>query len=266
MDIYYINLASRTDRRAFMERQFATLDLKASRIEALTPAALGMKSSDMPRPSRQSPHVTPGDLACVASHEQAYRSFLADGGSFGLVLEDDALLSSRLPTFLAAFDAAKPIVDMVRIETSGSGTRIKRSAGRIAGIDLAKPFGWEGGAAGYIVSKRAAKFLLDTPATRLRSLDEVLFDPFGALAGELVRWQVLEGLCIQAHLSNDPAIAGLGSSDLRASRWQRRVPPGRIGRMSARLAAIWRREVLTGTQRTFHQLLGARKVVIPFLP
>ena len=38
MDIYYINLARRTDRRDFMEAQFQKLGLAATRIEAVTPA------------------------------------------------------------------------------------------------------------------------------------------------------------------------------------------------------------------------------------
>jgi len=265
MQILYINLARRADRRSFMADQLQRLGLAATRIEAATPADLGL-GAGAARPPHVPRAVSPGDLACVASHERAWRAFLESADPYALVLEDDALLSSRLPAFLAAFEALAPRADMVRIESSGSGTRVKRVACRIEGIDLARPYGWEGGAAGYIVSRRAAGLLLDTPATRRKSLDEVLFDPFGPLAGELVRWQALNGLVVQAHLSARPDLIAFGSSDLRPIRWASPKPMSRLERDARRLATLWQREIVAGSQRTFHQLLGAKKRAIPFLP
>ena len=43
--LYYVNLASRPDRREFMDAQFARVGLAATRIEAVTPAATSITRS-----------------------------------------------------------------------------------------------------------------------------------------------------------------------------------------------------------------------------
>lgn len=262
MQVYYINLARRTDRRAFMEAQFARLGLQATRIEAIAANDLGPEM----RAKYSNPdalfYVTPGDLACAMSHAIAYRQFLQSQAPYALVLEDDALLSGRLPSFLVAFEAAAPLGDIVRIETSGRGIRVKDVAARIDNIEMARPYTHEGGAAGYIVGRRAAALLLETDATRRRSFDLALFDPYGLLGRDLDRLQTLAGLCIQAHLADPGAAPNLGS-DLHGTA---RASKSSQKKLARRLWGFWDREVVAGSQRTFHQLLGARRRSIPFLP
>src|SRR5690242_19024849 len=100
MQIYYINMARRTDRRAFMEAQLAKLGLEATRIEAVTPETFLASAVTASRG-----RLTPVALSCSLSHVKAAEALLASGDPCALILEDDAILSTRLPEFLAALDA-----------------------------------------------------------------------------------------------------------------------------------------------------------------
>lgn len=55
----YINLASRVDRRQFMEEQFARLGIVAERVDAVTP----LEVSD----ARMTTHQHPANLSAVPS-------------------------------------------------------------------------------------------------------------------------------------------------------------------------------------------------------
>ncbi len=57
--VYYINVASRVDRRQFMEEQFARLGIAAERVDAVTP----LEVSD----ARMAAHQHPASLSAVPS-------------------------------------------------------------------------------------------------------------------------------------------------------------------------------------------------------
>src|SRR5690606_22896953 len=99
MKAYFINLARRTDRRDWMESQFAKLGLDAKRVQAVTPDDISPEQ----RQASCDPHryhwMTEVELACSLSHIRAMQTFLDEGRSHGLIFEDDLHLSPRLPAF-----------------------------------------------------------------------------------------------------------------------------------------------------------------------
>lgn len=88
MQVYYINLAAQTDRRAALEAELAQLppDWSINRVEAVTPATLD--------PARVVAGLKPGENACCQSHRRVMELAAAVGGH-ALVLEDDVQLSPR---------------------------------------------------------------------------------------------------------------------------------------------------------------------------
>lgn len=88
MHVYYINVASRTDRRAALEAELAQLPSHwtATRVEAVTPATLD--------PVRAVSGLTRGENACYQSHRRVME-LAAAGGGHALVLEDDVELAPR---------------------------------------------------------------------------------------------------------------------------------------------------------------------------
>jgi glycosyl transferase, family 25 len=247
-----------------MEEQFAPLGLTATRIEAVPndtiPAALVETYCD---PSRR-PYIPVRDLGLSLSHLEAMHQLLATDAAHALIFEDDVVLSSRLPGFLAAFEVAPPTLDLLRIETSLAGVRMKRVEQQIAGLRLARPFSWEAGAAGYIVSRSCARLLTSLPEMNYTLFDFV-FQPYGVVGHRLKLRQLNPALCIQTQAMHTNSIPNLGSDlSIGEPRWPR--ARSSLGELMRQTAVIYRREIVHGGQQTFHQLLGAKKHVIPFAP
>ncbi|WP_404405468.1 glycosyltransferase family 25 protein [Pelagibacterium halotolerans] len=214
--IYYINLSSRTDRRAFMEEQFARLGLEAERVEAVTPADIPAddiaRYCDNTRPT----YLRPNQLACSMSHEKVWRAMLEAGHERAVVMEDDALLSSLLPAFLADLEGVP--FDVLRFEAPVRRIRVFPPVAHVGpGIAL-RPFrSTLSGASGYVIGANAARVLLGHPALRVLAGDLVLYGALAAPAKDFVRLHSDPALCIQVgDISQDNRRGGIGWSDLNS--------------------------------------------------
>jgi len=212
--VFYINLAARPDRRAFMESQLGKLGMEAKRIDALTPDDLTEEQRDTYCNPRQLHSMSERQYCCNLSHARAWGALLASRASVGLILEDDVILSASLPRFLVAVATQKPSLDVIRIETWPAGPKRYRSADywALPEIGLRECLSWDAGAAGYILERDAALRLIDEPDLHTSLVDTMLFNPFGRVGRSLAVRQTDPGLCIQL-MRSEPQ-ASLASSDL----------------------------------------------------
>ncbi|MCD7059464.1 glycosyltransferase family 25 protein [Pelagibacterium xiamenense] len=216
MPIYYINLSERTDRRAFMEEQFARLGLAAERIEAVTPADIPeadiARYCDNTRPS----YLRPNQLACTLSHEKAWRTMLEAGHARAVVMEDDAVLSALLPAFLDDLDGVA--FDVVRFEAAVRKVRVLPPVAQAGPRIALRPFrSTLPGASGYVIGEDAARSLLGHPMLRLLANDLVLYGALAGPAKDFMRLHTDPALCIQVgDISQDNRGGGVGRSDLNA--------------------------------------------------
>jgi len=206
--IYYINLSSRPERRAYMEAQLQKLGLAGVRIEAVTPADLTATDIEAYcNPERQR-FLWQTELACTLSHEKAWHAIVQSGHTYGLVLEDDVELSADLPTFLA--DAADLDLDLIRIETTGKPMRLYPAKWRSDNGIALRPFrSTPRGAAGYLIRNDAAKRLIGDAALRKMQFDLALFSAFDQPGMSLSRAQADPALCRQMNTTaaRDAAVA-----------------------------------------------------------
>lgn len=268
MQIYYINLARRADRRTFMEDQFSRLGLAATRIEAVTPDELSAEDLDRwCNPARGRWH-TPPELCCSLSHLKATRTLQASEHPYALVLEDDAVLSASLPRFLLAYDAESPPYDLVRIETSLERLRLKRGAGPdIGGVAICSSYSPTAGAAGYVVSRRAAGLASAGREMWLKPPDQVFFNPYEPLPRRLVVRQTDPGLCIQTYLLEATGLPDLPSDLVGRNARAVAEAPHFWRRLPHVIAVALERDVVVGAQKAWHQYVGgARKRRIEFHP
>ena len=267
MQSYYINLGSRTDRRAAMEQQFATLGLAATRIEATTPAGLSEQMLERYGNPRRFHWLTPAELACSDSHRLALEALIESGAPRAAIFEDDVVLSTALKPFLAAFDAAPPPFDLVRLETYDEPLRLSPGQdGIIDGIALRRAYSWAAGAAGYIVSRRAAEIIVRSKAFRQTQVDRALFNPYEPLARRISMRHADPGLCIQEDRLPGFVPNGAGSS-LAADRQSRGAIERRLfwRRFGFSIRHWCGRELRIGPQKLWHETLGgAKKQRIPF--
>lgn len=134
------------DARAFTPEQRACLDEQAfARRHGMTPL--------------------PGELGCYLSHVAVMKALLAGPHTCALVLEDDVLLTERLPEALRGLLAHADRWDMVKLSQVHSGT--PRPVLEVApGQHLAVMWSRCTGSSAYLLNRRAAEAYLD-PRTGL---------------------------------------------------------------------------------------------------
>lgn len=199
--IYYINLASRSDRRAFMEQRLGELGLAAQRVPAVALAAISQTDAQRYCHPTRVPALSQSQLACAMSHVQCWRAFLQTDVPWGLVFEDDVFISARLPQFLTDFlgAPASDSLDLVHLEATARRSRVLPARVRIGGTAL-RPFcSTQWGAAGYLISARAAQQLLSRTDLFDAPVDQLLFRPYWA-PGRSLRMALADpALCIQSN-------------------------------------------------------------------
>lgn len=215
--ILWINLDARTDRRAFMEQQFADLGLSADRVPAVTPADLRARVAAL----------SASEQCVTESHRAAWRAIAQSERDYALILEDDAVLSPSLPGFIDDVAATMTQLDIVRIETGPRRVKLSPALMRTGAVALHRAYSDQWGTAGYIINAACAARLLDEPLVYERALDRCLFDPRGALFAKTEWRQCAPGLCIQGDQLN--AVETLWRSDVSAERDEARVR-GRVKR------------------------------------
>lgn len=215
--VLWINLDARTDRRAFMEQQFATLALSAQRIAAVKPTDLQARAENL----------SASEQCVTESHRAVWRALVDSGAAHALVLEDDAVLSPALPAFLSHASALMAEWEIVRIETGPRRVKLSPAIAHVGGFALHRAYSDQWGTAGYLISAACAARLLETPQVYERALDRCMFDPRGALFAQINWRQCAPGLCIQGDQLD--AENALWRSDVSAERDEARVR-GRVKR------------------------------------
>lgn len=180
MGTYYINLDSRPERRAFIESQLRRVGLEAQRHRAVDVSELRAEVLERYAAPARPNRLTPSQIACATSHLDCMREIASSPDRWGLVLEDDAVLSTRLPAFLAAFEA-HPIsyqVDALQLETIVRSTRVLPPIAEVDGIAL-RPFrSLVFGCAAYAISREAAARFVRRTDTFDQPIDHGLFLPY----------------------------------------------------------------------------------------
>jgi glycosyl transferase, family 25 len=129
------------DARAFTPEQQARLDAAAfARLHGMTPL--------------------PGELGCYLSHVEVMRRMLAGDAEFALILEDDVLVTDRLPAALDGLARHAGRWDMVKLSAVHSGTP-RRVLEAAPGQHLAVMWSRCTGSSAYVINRRAARAYLD---------------------------------------------------------------------------------------------------------
>lgn len=256
LPIFYINMASRTDRRDHVERQLATLGLTAVRIEAVTPAEFQLPPG--------SP-LSSGELGCSRSHQKIWRLMVEQNIAAALILEDDVLLADEIPALLADPTLLSGGVEAIQLETRGYTRALvgPAVATAVPGVSRNRLMSSSLGSAAYIMTLALARRLLARPDVDRLALDHLLFGWAGELCYDARIFQTLPALAIQLDQTVDGR-QGAGKSDLDNNRLT-----GALRHKS--LAVRWRRLKIqfrhyTRVLLTFGssgELWGARKLQFP---
>ena len=239
--IFYINLDRVPERRAFMEAQFEVQGLEAQRVPAID-------AFDQTQPSEYSPgmwldrwSLTSSEVACFESHRLAWRSIRDGNAPYGVILEDDAILSSEFAKRLALLSDAVLIADVIKLDGINQIRRFGPLTS-IAGILLRPIKQTLGSSAAYMISRESAA-KLETRAIRYCDhLDDYIFTPSrNWVPLQLDPAIAVQGMFIQDEVSTRAGTVGVSerTSDTRINANHGRGP--RLYRLSKELRRVGRK-------------------------
>ena len=210
---YVINLDRSTDRRLYIERQAQSLGFQFERVSAVDGATLSVEDIDFHGRAAGPPPLTAGEIGCWLSHRKAWALIGERGEAWGLVLEDDVRISPDLPKILNDLNALPEDADIVKFDTSlGVKVELARAAAPFGSRKLHRLRRNSWGTAGYAISKRACRWLLDNTDAPEAPIDLYLFSPKYGLFRRLITYVTVPALVVQeqhlARLSGEAATLG----------------------------------------------------------
>jgi glycosyl transferase family 25 len=190
MRILIINLEREKQRMKFQTAQMKLLGLDFERLPAVTvndirEPELTLCASQWERPMRNV------EVACLYSHRLAWQR-VAQGNEPVLILEDDALLSSKTPEILAGLER-QSIANHVTLEIRGRKKVLGQKAVKlINGTVWSRLYQDRPGAGAYVIWPDAASILLKTSDKAAGLADAII-----AGAYEMSSWQVEPAAAMQ---------------------------------------------------------------------
>ena len=227
MNIYLINLDRDQARLAHMREQLSGVGFE--RVSAVD------GSSGPPSPKG----LTRFELACLESHQAAWRRFLSGPDAHACFLEDDLHIWPGFAS-LAGSDAwAPPDAHSVKLDTYLQKVELGDRRTAIGGREVARLYSRHQSSAAYILSREGAARYLDLTAATPLPADYALFPNHSWRLGLRI-YQLCPAVAIQDHLLKESqggkafatAMAAADRSATRrsASRLEK------LGRESVRLA------------------------------
>lgn len=207
MSVYIevINLARAPERRAQMEAELAKAGLDAVFYPAFDYRSEGE--------AQMLKHCTPngpwgrfdfGNMAVTISHGKVWERFLETDHPYCVVFEDDVFVSPELGTWLAELAWWPEGADIVKIERwRGQSTKVllDKDSTTHKQRRIRRMYSRHIGAAGYMLTRKAAEFLLQQRPFR-QPIDNHLFNANASPAArQLALYQVTPALVVQG---NDP--------------------------------------------------------------
>lgn len=244
--VYYINLSTRPDRRAFMENQFLQLGIKAERIEAVLKTEVPEDLVNFHETPRSLWQIAAGDLACGLSHQRSWAKLCESEHSAAIVLEDDAVLTPAILEFLEPGLLQRLGADLVKLETFHTPVKLGSHVERVGETEVRELCSSQMGGAAYLIGRETARRSLASPLRNQMGIDRFLFGRGGM---HLLRSRVLQAApspCIQLDKldsSNDIGASTIATT--RRTTWQPRDPLAMLGLHldhTARLAALAARD------------------------
>lgn len=216
MTIYVINLDRAKDRMARMQALLGERGLAFERIEAVDGKTLDPQTLDTwsTRHPDGSLILSVGEVGILLSQREAWRR-IAESGTAGVIFEDDIHLAPGAEKLLADLSWLPAEADIVKIETTGRTIAVSRKNLDVAGLSLSVLRSAHLGAAGYIVTPKAARLLLGAIGKSHRAVDHLIFDPVSPLFSQLKIYQTIPALCIQDQFVTTQPL-GLGGEIVRA--------------------------------------------------
>jgi glycosyl transferase, family 25 len=205
MKAYVINLDRNPERLRAFQAQFEALGIPFERHAAVD----GKRVSDeelaefqSTRPQNGKPWIR-GKMGCFLSHHGVWTKIATSDERYSAIFEDDVHVSRSLKSFVESDKWIPEGTDIVRFEPSTNRILLSKEpvTRRLGRRRLFKVRSTSWCAGGYVISRSAAKRLIDLPEEYHCSPDHILFSYEDSIvAPTLNALQIVPALCIQDKL------------------------------------------------------------------
>ncbi|MFD1197601.1 glycosyltransferase family 25 protein [Brucella gallinifaecis] len=143
----------------------------------------------------QSKPLTAGEIACSESHLSAYRQIIAGTDEYAVIMEDDLHLSNDVGNFLNSTDWIPEGAEIIKLETVDEPTLVSTDVINTKNNrKLCRLYYKHWGSGAYVISKSAAKTMLDKYCPGSIPIDDYLFDPS---VTSFSLWQLQPAIAVQ---------------------------------------------------------------------
>lgn len=199
MKIFVISLlANNAKRRQHIEKEFSEKNVKFEFFDAITP---DMNKTLMSKYHLENipTNLTEKEISCFLSHYVLWNYVVENDLNHIAIFEDDIYLGNNVQNFLTDSNWIDPNIDIIKLE-KGVQTTVKCSFKHteIFGRSIYRLKSTHYGTAGYIISNKGAKYLIEqySNATELFAVDVHIFENYLKNKSYIVM-QLLPALCIQ---------------------------------------------------------------------
>ena len=262
MKCFLINLDRSPERLGFFDAQASKYGMPYERI----PGVDGRQLSDIECDRMRSDHfdfqpINPGEIGLFLSHRSIWTRLIDQDLPYAAVFEDDAVVSPDIESVLMAIDAARPAVDIIKLETTGRKV-VTESASQPLGKThrLHKLLSWHGGTAGYVVTHAGARKLLEATWPLADPIDQVMFHPLSRVRPQLRVMQLEPAVCIQKNILEKSGVDPVFNTTI--DRHASRGPMFRHG-LWVDLRRAWKKHLERRLRRRLAGQPGHRYQVVP---
>ncbi|RLZ11318.1 glycosyltransferase family 25 protein [Acinetobacter sp. 2JN-4] len=196
-----ISLVSEQQRREHIIAEFSKQDVKFEFFDAITPKT----SADIAKEINiniENTNLGAGEVSCLLSHVVLWKKMLDENLDHIAIFEDDIYLGENVRDFLNDNQWIPEYCDIIKLEAFSSTIKstIKPTEILQKNRKLFPLRSSHVGAAGYILSKKAAVSLLEyfRQTENLIAVDKAMFNYY-LVDGNLPVFQMLPALCVQEH-------------------------------------------------------------------
>lgn len=230
MKCYLINLDRSKDRLAQMGVEFGRLGLSFTRVAAVDGRLLSQEELNaVTAPVRRwEIPMPPGEIGCFLSHKKCLEIIAQGEDAYAAVFEDDIVLSGQAQKILTGTDWIPADADLIKIETFNSVILLGESK-KIQGTECkyARLLSKHLCTGGYIVSREAAKRMLQFMQLISIPVDNLMFDPEYEMFSSFNIYQIYPAICKQMGFES---LIEADRKTLRKQHKQRPSLPGLIVR------------------------------------
>ncbi len=216
LPVYVINLDRRPDRLETIAADLGRLGLPFERVPAVD--ARRLPAGDL---ADRNPLMRAGSKACMLSHSEALRRFLATESGAAMILEDDAELARDLPAVCGPTGWWPEGTGLIKLERPNRLKDLQgpRCGQTPSGRELRRIVRWNAGSAGYLINRDAAGIVLAAFRDASVSTDRLLFDPRLSKAARRVRPVQVNPSVIQQRPSESDIEPSKQSISRRQKQW-----------------------------------------------